>query len=96
MFHRWSEVWLSPGFRSWTMVDQLPAIHCPVLALQGVDDEYGSPDQIRAITEGVSGPVEGLLLTGCAHVPHFQAPEPALAAMTRFITGTVLPGRAKS
>jgi len=85
MFRGWSDVWLSPAFRDWSMVDLLPAIRCPVLAIQGEEDEYATPDQVRAILQGVSGPAEGLLLPGCAHVPHFQAREQVLARMAQFI-----------
>jgi pimeloyl-ACP methyl ester carboxylesterase len=85
LFRSWSEVWLSPAFRDWTMVPLLPAIRCPVLAIQGEDDEYGTPDQVRAILQGVSGPAEGLLLPGCAHVPHFQARDRVLERMAAFI-----------
>jgi len=89
MFYGWSDVWLSPGFRNWTMVPLLPAIQCPVLAIQGDRDEYATQDQVRAIIEGVSGPAESLLLRGCGHVPHFQARDQVLAGMTRFIDGIV-------
>jgi len=85
LFRGWSNIWLAPGFRDWSMVRLLPAITCPVLAIQGEEDEYGTPDQVRAILQGVSGPVEGLLLPGCAHAPHHQARERVLEAMTRFI-----------
>ena len=85
LFRAWSGIWLSPEFRSWSMVHLLPAIQCPVLAIQGEDDEYGSPDQVRAILQGVSGAAEGLLLPGCAHVPHLQAREPVLARMVQFL-----------
>jgi pimeloyl-ACP methyl ester carboxylesterase len=85
LFHGWSGVWLSPEFRDWSMVHLLPAITCPVLAIQGEADEYGTPDQVRAILQGVSGPVEGLLLPGCAHAPHHQAREQVMARLMPFI-----------
>ena len=91
MFRGWSEVWLSPGFRDWTIVPLLPAIRCPVLAIQGEEDEYGTPDQVRAILQGVSGPSEGLLLPGCAHVPHVQAREAVLARMIQFLAPVTAP-----
>jgi pimeloyl-ACP methyl ester carboxylesterase len=89
MFYGWSDVWLSPAFRDWTMVPLLQAIQCPVLAIQGERDEYATPDQVRAILQGVSGPAERLLLRGCGHVPHFQARELVLSGMTRFIDAIV-------
>jgi pimeloyl-ACP methyl ester carboxylesterase len=94
VFRGWSEVWLSPAFQSWTMVDLLPAIQCPVLAVQGKDDEYGTPAQVRAITQGVTGPAQALLIPGCGHVPHFQARDQVLDGMARFILEKILsPGR---
>lgn len=85
VFRAWSDTWLSPAFRDWSMVGRLPAITSPVLVVQGEDDEFATPDQVRSVLEGVSGFARGLLLPGCAHVPHFQAREEVLAAMARFI-----------
>ena len=89
VFHGWSDVWLSPEFRDWSMVHLLPQVRCPVLAIQGEQDEYGTPDQVSLITGGVDGPASALLLPHCGHVPHFQAGERVLDAMARFI-GTTL------
>ncbi len=85
MFRAWSEVWLSPAFRDWSMVPLLRDIRCPVLAIQGEDDEYGTPEQIRAILEGVSGPAEAMLVPACAHSPHLQARDQVLERIARFI-----------
>jgi pimeloyl-ACP methyl ester carboxylesterase len=93
MFHGWSDVWLSPEYQTWNMLDRLGAISAPVLAIQGEDDEYGTVCQVRAILDRVAGPAEGLLIPACAHVPHFQARERVLANMTRFIQGTIHPGK---
>src|SRR5256885_5451882 len=42
-FYGWADVWLDPEFGGWDIRDDyLPRIGCPVLALQGTDDEYGS------------------------------------------------------
>jgi pimeloyl-ACP methyl ester carboxylesterase len=85
MFRSWSEAWLSPAFREWSMVPLLRDIRCPVLAIQGEDDEYGTPEQIRAILEGVSGPAEAMLVPACAHSPHLQARDQVLERIARFI-----------
>jgi len=85
VFRGWSETWLSRDFRDWNIEEYLPGVRCPVLAIQGRDDEYGTPAQVDAIVNGVSGPAEPLVLTDCGHVPHVQAREKVLAEMTRFI-----------
>jgi pimeloyl-ACP methyl ester carboxylesterase len=84
-FRGWSDIWLSPAFRDWNIEDGLAGVRCPVLAIQGQDDEYGTPAQVSAIVRGVSGPAEPLLLPGCGHIPHHQARKRVLDAMKRFI-----------
>lgn len=89
VFCGWAETWLRPSFRAWQMLDRLPAIRCPVLVIQGEEDEYASVDQVSAIVRGVSGSVESLLVPRCAHVPHAQATEIVLREMARFIRRVV-------
>ena len=55
-FRGWNDVWLSPAFRDWNIEDCLAGVRCPVLAIQGEDDEYGTMAQLDAIARGVSGP----------------------------------------
>ena len=85
MFRGWSETWLRPERRSWSITGRLGRIVCPVLAIQGADDEHGLPAQLDASVAGVSGPAERFLVPGCGHVPHHQAREPVLARMAAFI-----------
>ena len=86
MVTQWAQTWLRPGLADWSMHDMLPAITCPVLALQGVEDDHGSPQQLRDIGEGVSGPVECVMIEACGHVPHFQARERVIAEISRFLS----------
>lgn len=87
LFRAWSDTWLSPPFAGWTIEKSLPAIRCPTLVIQGEDDEYGTPEQVHAITRRVSGPAEGLLLPRCGHTPHRDQPDAVLDATVRFIRG---------
>jgi pimeloyl-ACP methyl ester carboxylesterase len=84
-FLGWAETWLRPDFRDWAMVDCLPRVTCPVLVMQGEDDEYGSAAQVEAIAAGVSGRAEAVLLPGCGHSPHLQARETVLSRITAFL-----------
>jgi pimeloyl-ACP methyl ester carboxylesterase len=81
----WTETWLSPAFADWSIHAVLPSVRCPVLAIHGEDDEYGSPVHPRRIAASVAGPAEVLLLPGCGHVPHREQPEPVLDALCRFL-----------
>jgi pimeloyl-ACP methyl ester carboxylesterase len=85
VFKRWSETWLAPSFREWNIENYLPKVSCPVLAIQGKDDPYGTSAQVDAIVRQVSGPSSGLIIPDCGHIPHFQARESVLQAMTDFI-----------
>jgi pimeloyl-ACP methyl ester carboxylesterase len=86
-FRGWNDVWLSPGFRSWDIRDRLATITSPILLVQGEQDPYGTTAQLDAIAEGASGPVARSLLPAVGHVPHLEAPEATLAAVTEFVRG---------
>jgi len=84
-FHGWNDIWLEPAFRDWNIEEYLAPIRCPVLAIQGEDDEYGTMAQLDAIARQVSGPVETLALPGAKHSPHRDAPDAVREAIARFV-----------
>lgn len=84
-FRGWNDVWLDPGFRQWNIEEYLPAITCPVLVLQGEDDEYGTRAQVDAIAAQVRGPVDVELLPRCGHSPHRDQRAVVLDRMAGFI-----------
>jgi pimeloyl-ACP methyl ester carboxylesterase len=85
VFWTWAGSWLSPQFDSWNICADLARVRCPVVALQGTDDEYGTGAQLEAIASSSGGPVETVLIPACAHEPHQQAAAATLAAMERAI-----------
>lgn len=84
-FFRWADTWLDPAFRGWNIEHFLHRIVCPLLVIQGADDEYATEAQVTGIASQVSGPVETLMVPRCMHIPHLQATETVLGHMTRFI-----------
>ena len=86
-FYGWNDVWLHPDFPRWSIEDVLPEIDCPLLLIQGTEDQYGTLEQLDRTEAAVAGPVERLHLA-CRHAPHLEAPEETLAATAGFI-GTV-------
>jgi len=84
VFSSWADTWLAPWFRQWNIEYLLPAIACPLLAMQGSDDHYGSSAQLDAIERGTPGACQ-LLLPACGHSPHLEQPEATLQAMGDFI-----------
>jgi len=88
-FHLWADAWLDPEFRKWNIEEYLPRIKCPVLAIQGEDDEYGTMAQLDAIAAQAGGPCELLKLPACGHSPHRDQPEKVLHALSDFIKKTI-------
>jgi pimeloyl-ACP methyl ester carboxylesterase len=84
-FFAWNDVWLRPDFRDWNIEGYLSAITCPVLAIQGEDDEYGTLAQIDAVETGVGGRFERLILAHCGHTPHRDQAARVVSAMADFI-----------
>jgi pimeloyl-ACP methyl ester carboxylesterase len=83
-FWGWNDVWLDPAFRDWNIEPELEAIGCPVFAVQGEDDEYGTLEQIRAIKRRL--PKTRLLeLPNCGHSPHRDQPEALIEATSAFL-----------
>jgi pimeloyl-ACP methyl ester carboxylesterase len=87
MFRAWTDTWLSEEFRNWNIKNFLPQINCPVLAIQGENDEYGTYKQVEGISAQVSGKVTEFIAPKAKHSPHNDFPELVLDISTRFIEG---------
>jgi pimeloyl-ACP methyl ester carboxylesterase len=83
-FRGWNDAWLSPEFRAWNVERDIETIGCPVLAVQGEDDEYGTLAQIRAIA-GRLPKTRLLVIPECGHSPHRDQPEILSREAGRFI-----------
>ncbi len=83
-FWQWNEVWLSPAFASFDIRDDLADIEAPLLAIQGVDDPYGSLAQIEDIAKAVPH-TRLLTLPACGHSPHRDQPEAVAQAVSDFM-----------
>jgi pimeloyl-ACP methyl ester carboxylesterase len=84
-FWGWNDIWLDPRFPAWSIEALLPAIRCPVLAIQGHDDQYGTMEQIEGIARRAPQ-TELLKLTPCGHSPHRDQPAAVIAAAKRFLS----------
>ena len=83
-FWGWNDIWLHPPFREWSIEAEIESIRCPLLAVQGLDDEYGTLEQIRGIARRV--PQTALLeLSDCGHSPHRDQAECLIATACAFI-----------
>ena len=83
-FRGWNGIWLDPAFEAWNIEAQLPAIRCPLLAVQGALDEYGTLAQIRGIAAAVPQ-TELVELPDCGHSPHRDQPQALIEAVRAFL-----------
>ena len=82
-FWGWNRIWLDPRFKRWSIADEIAAITCPLLAVQGLDDEYGTLEQIHGIARRV--PQTQLLeLARCGHSPQRDQADALIAAAGAF------------
>ena len=85
VLNAWTESWLAPAFASWTVEDDLRRVRCPILAMHGDRDEYGSrahPERIAAL---VPTSTDIVLFDDCGHVPHRERTDGVLTAVRMFI-----------
>jgi pimeloyl-ACP methyl ester carboxylesterase len=84
VFRGWNDIWLDPRFRSWNIESYLESIRCPVLCIQGEQDEYGTQAQVEAIQAQVPS-TEIVMLQDCKHSPHRDQREATLEKMAAFV-----------
>ena len=84
LFWGWNNIWLDPAFRSWNIESFLNPISCPVLVLQGAQDEYGTTKQIQAVQARIPS-ASAVVLENCRHAPHRNQTEATLLAASQFI-----------
>lgn len=86
VFWSWNETWLEPEFRAWNIESYVSQIQCPVLAIQGENDEYGTLEQIRGIKR-LASQTQLCIIPDCGHSPHRDQPEVVIQALIGFMKG---------
>jgi pimeloyl-ACP methyl ester carboxylesterase len=81
----WTETWLSPKFRNWNLDNELRRLQCPVLAIHGENDEYGSVENPKRIIQLAPKGGDCLILDKCGHIPHREMPYTVLEAVDKFL-----------
>src|SRR6516164_10301008 len=83
-FWAWNDIWLDPEFPKWNIESYLDTVRCPVLCIQGEDDEYGTRAQVDTIVAKISG-AELLMLPKCGHSPHRDQRAATLERIAQFV-----------
>lgn len=85
VLHAWTNIWLSAEFANWSLQPSISNVCCPILAIHGEDDEYGSPEFPEFISRNTTGQSSILLLKNCGHMPHKEKPREVIGAMEEFL-----------
>jgi pimeloyl-ACP methyl ester carboxylesterase len=83
-FWGWNDIWLNPAFRAWNIEKYLAGIRCPILAIQGEGDEYGTLEQIRGIAR-LAPRARLCIIPDCGHSPHRDQPQAVIDALIPFL-----------
>jgi pimeloyl-ACP methyl ester carboxylesterase len=81
----WIETWLSPAFADWSLEPVLPRVTCPLLAIHGSEDEYGSPRHPELIGRLGGGPTRVEVMADTRHVPHREREAAVLDLVAKFL-----------
>lgn len=81
----WVDTWLSEPFAGYRLDEALARVHCPVLAIHGESDEFGSLVHPERIRDKAAGPVEVEIVAAGGHVPHREQPARIVERIARFL-----------
>jgi len=81
----WTDVWLSGEFKNWSLEPEIANVFCPVMAVHGDRDEYGSNAFPEFITSRSSGESEMHIFKDCGHAPHREKTQELLSVTKAFL-----------
>ena len=83
-FWGWNDIWLDPAFRAWNIEEYLPRVACPVLAIRGEADEYGTMLQVDRLAALVPH-AQVMRLADCGHSPQRDQPDIVIDVVGKFV-----------
>ena len=84
VLNSWCSVWKRVLDEGWDISSSLKGIAAPLLAAQGVDDEWAHPLQIEAIAKNAPH-AETRMLENTGHFPHLEDPAALVAVVAGFL-----------
>ena len=85
----WTGVWLDPTFAGWSLTPILPQVRCPLLAIHGGQDEYGSERHPELLGRLAGGPAQVEILPAAGHLPQREDPQGLAARVAEFLRDIV-------
>ena len=88
-FRGWADIWLDPAFAHWNIENEVARITTPVLALQGVQDEYGTMTQVQRLAE-LAAHAHWVGIEACGHSPYIDQPQRVIDECRAFVARLAL------
>ncbi|MDM1524114.1 alpha/beta hydrolase [Empedobacter falsenii] len=85
VFEMWTETWLRTDFVNFDIREELKNIKCPTLVIQGIDDEFGTMEQVIGIIDNVNGRKENYIVPDAKHTPFRENKVPTFEKTIEFI-----------
>lgn len=85
LFYAWANTWLSPDFKSWDIRNEIQDFKQPVLAIQGINDQYGTEEQVNSIVDGHSNRTRKMI-PACGHHPHLEKTKEMVELISEWIS----------
>ena len=84
VFFAWNDIWIDNTFIEWNIEEFTQGIKCPLLAIQGKDDQYGTLKQIESICK--TNPIISRSFTPehCGHAPFKEQTKMVLNEVGQF------------
>ncbi|MCZ4353995.1 alpha/beta hydrolase [Roseovarius aestuarii] len=78
-FDAWLDLWLSPQMITWSILDLLGDIKCPLGLIQGTDDAFGTTAQVDVVVKAVApSRLKAQLVSGATHDLYKDYPDQVL------------------
>jgi pimeloyl-ACP methyl ester carboxylesterase len=86
VFFAWVNIWNHPSFLDWNIEKEIRFITIPNLIIQGINDQYGTLEQVESIYQNTKG--ESIVFTpkDCGHAPFKEKKTEVTKAVIEFIT----------
>ncbi len=90
VFYSWALTWTDKSTESWDIFEELEKIRCPILVIQGENDQYGTGKQVMSIIKRNINNSESFIFADCGHIPYKEKKEEMLEKCGDFIKSSVL------
>lgn len=85
VFYAWNDIWLDDSFKNWSIEEEIKAISCPALIIQGEDDQYGSLKQVETILRSIGITAQAFTPAACGHAPFKEQKQQVIQKVIHFI-----------